>query len=447
MLKLKNLVKYGGIALGTLLVVVALAKAATILYNAALVDETALTYDKTYTLDLQSVGITSLSAQAVYSSATIPSQTFQDGTQSTGSLTVVTNTALTAASAVNQITVTDNAGLSRASLIFPGYVLQQGIDWTVLDVASNTAESIKTALLTIPGMQASRTAGTAVVYATAPAPGTYYNTWPVVSSTPTALTVATPFFTGGRNRANIAINGIVLQQGINWSTGATAGLTAVNVAAAINANAILNKLVTAEASGAVITATSTLAGVNAFSLRSSTPTALSVSNPAMIGGTAPSFGLNGQIAIPTHGFTTALQLLYTAGSVDIGGLTDQTTYYAVPLDANTIGLSSTSAVAQTGNYLAFTSSTTQLTANTATLAPLEIAGIPSFKWEASNDNANWSDVAVSSVTMGDTGTPYATPPTNTIWSFGYIGPRYLRLNVVAPTAGGIYLNVRVVGTN
>ncbi len=445
MLNLKK--KAGWYALGAL-VIIAAAHAATIVYNAALVNETALAYNNTYSLDLQSIGITSLSAQAIYSSATVAAQTFQDGTQSTGSFSVVTNTALVAASATNNITVLDNTALTGASLILPGYVLQQGIDWSVMDVASNTAASIRTALLTVPGLKATRAAGSSIVYTTAPATGSYYNSWPLVSSTPTALSVATPFYTGGLDNAAVSLNGVVLRQGQQWNAGATGALTATAIASAINSNSLLNKIVSAGAVGSVVTATSTLTGVNAFYLKSSTPTALAPNHPAMTGGTASSYVLNGQITIPAHGLTLGLPVLYSTGnSIVIGGLTNQTTYYVVPIDANTIGLSSTAVVALTGVYKTFTSSTTQLSAQTATLTPLPIAGVPSFFWQVSNDNSSWNTLAVSSVTMGPTGTAYAIPPTSTLWSFGYIGTRYLRLNVTAPTAGGISLNVRVIGTN
>ena len=438
------------LSLGALAVasVIAIAHAATIVYNANLTNETALAYNNTYVLDLQAAGVTSLSAQAVYSSATVASQAFQDGTQSTGSFTVANNGGLSTATATNNVTVVDNTGLSNASLVLPGYVFREGVDWAVRDVSSNTAESIKLALATVPGLGVSRAAGSAIVYATAPAYGTFYNSWTFTSSTPTALSVATPNFQGGQDNAVVYLNGVRMKQGFDWTKGASASASATALAAAINANTLLNKYVKVGASGAVVTATSTLAGVNNFTLTTSSPTAISVNNPAMTGGTAPSFALSGKITIPNHGFTLALPVLYSPSpSLTIGGLTDQTTYYVVPVDANTIGLSSTSVVAVSGVYKTFTSSTTQLAADTGTLAPLPITGIPSFKWQVSNDNVNWSDVAVSSVTMGATGTAYSIPPSNTLWSFGYIGPRFLRANVIAPTTGGIQLKIVVVGTN
>lgn len=432
-------------ALGVLAfaVVIGVARAATIIYNAPLVSNSALTYNSTYVLDLQNVGITSLSAQAVYSSATIASQTFQDGTQSTGSFTVLNNPALSTASATNNVTVLNNAGTLGATLVLPGFVLTNGIDWATLDVASNTAASIASALRTVPSLQVSYTSGSSVVYTTAPSYGTLYNSWAFTSSTPTALAVATPLFTGGQGRASVSINGQVLKQGQQWQIGGSLAATATNIATAINANSVLNKLVKAQAVGAVVTTTSTLANVNAFPLKSSIPSALLASGAAMTGGTAPSYALNGQITIPSNGFSTALPLLYTSGSLVVGGLTDQTTYYAVPLSPSTFGLASSQANALLGTYVTFTSSTTQLSAQTGTLAPLPITGTPGFLWQVSNDNINWQNLAVSSVTMNT----YSNPPANTIWAFGYIGPRYLRANVTAPQTGAIQLAIQVIGTN
>jgi len=73
------------------------------------------------------------------------------------------------------------------------------------------------------------------------------------------------------------------------------------------------------------------------------------------------------------------------------------------------------------------------------LTPLTYAGTPSFKWQASNDNLSWSDVAVSSVTMTSSTTASAT------WDFGSVNYRYIRLNFLGPTTGGVALTVIGVG--
>lgn len=426
-----------------LLALAMVTRASVIVYNAVLVNETALAYNNTYSVDLQSNGVNALSAQATYSSATIPSATFQDGSQSHGSFTVLNYAALAAAPAVNHITVVTNTDLTGASLVLPGYVFREGLDWHKVATTSGTAESIKLALAQVPFLSVSR-AGS-VVYATAPA-GSFYNSYQLVSSTQTALAVATPYFTGGQDNASVRINGVILRQGINFTAATSNAATATSLASGINASSLLNTVVTAGASGAVVTSTSTSNGaVYNYSLVSSTPTALSRSGALMTGGTTPADTLgSATLSIPSHGLTLGLPVLYsTAGGGLIGGLTNQTTYYAIRVDANSVKLASSQSNALLGTGIVVTSTSTQLSAHTFTLAPLAIAGTPSFKWQVSNDNSNWLDLQVSSVTVSS----YTNPPTSTIWSFGYIGTRYLRLNVVAPTAGGLGLNVQLIGTN
>lgn len=419
-----------------------------IVYDQPLVSEEALTHDASYPLDLKQIGVSELSAQAVYSSATVSAQTFQSGRQSTGSLTVVNNNAISTAPATNSLQVVSNVGLSTAVISVPGFTLRHGVNWTTKDTSSNTAESIKVALAST-GLLVSRAPGSSIVYATAPANGSLYNS-SFMNSNHAGIAVAKPLFTGGVNNAVVSINGVQLRQGTNWTRGATAALSATSIASAINSNPLLNSLVTAQASGSVVTATSTINGTAArssnFSLASSTA-AISLSGAAMANGAPPSYALSGRITILDHGFSAGLPVLLDLGSAVIGGLSSGTTYYAVPVDADTVGLATSKDLALAGTFVVFTSSTSQLSANTATLAPLAISGTPSFKWQASNDALIWTDMAVSSVTMGSTGTPYATPPSSTLWSFGSVGTRYVRLKVVGPAAGGILLGVTVIGTN
>ena len=99
--------------------------ASVIVYNTALVNEAALAYNSTYSVDLQNNGVNALSAQATYSSATIAAASFGDGQQSTGGITVVNYAALVAAPAVNNLTVVTNTGLTGASIVLPGYVFRE----------------------------------------------------------------------------------------------------------------------------------------------------------------------------------------------------------------------------------------------------------------------------------------------------------------------------------
>lgn len=421
------------------------ARAGVIVYDSVLVNETALAHNATYSIDMQAAGINALSAQAFFSSATINSVSFQDGSQAVGSFTVTNFAALKAAAASNHVTVVSTSNLRGAAIVVPGYVLQNGIDWATGNTTAATAQSIANALATVPWMSVSVVGS--VVYTTAPA-GTYYNSMSFVSTNGNVV-IATPFFTGGQDNAVIAINGAQLRQGLQWTAATSNNATASSLSSAINAWAALNTKVTALASSANVNLTSKLAdSLYNYSLVSSSPSALSVSGANMTAGTAPAFRLgSSNFAVPSNGLSLALPVLYT-GSPAVGGLVSGSTYYAVPVDANNFMLSnySTSAVAGV-DLVVITSTNTQASPDTYTLAPLGIAGIPSFKWQVSNDNATWSDLSVSSITMGPTGTAYAQPPSIYFWSFGYLGVRYIRLNAVAPTAGGISLKVIAIGSN
>lgn len=415
---------------------------AAIVYDSTLANETALAHDSTYTLDLQQVGVNNMSAQAVYSSATVAGVLFDSGSQATGSVTVLDYASLSSAAASNHLTVASTSGLTGATLTLPGFVLMEGVDWRVQSTASGTAESIRLALNTIPLLVSSRSG--AVVYSTTTA-GSVNNSKQMVSSVPSALTVASPLFSGGMDNASITINGVTLLQGRDFTAATSNAATASSLASAINAASLLNTKLSAQALGAVVTSTSTKSGAAFnYGLVSSTPTALSVSGASLAGGTTPAATLGSAIIrIPNHHLTMALPVLYQTAGANFGGLIDQTTYYPIIVDANNVKLASSKANALLGTGIVITSSATSTTAASFSLTPLGISGTPSFKWEVSNNGSDWSDAAVSSVTLSS----YSNPPASTLFLFGSLSTRYLRLNAVAPTTGGILLNVTVVGAN
>jgi hypothetical protein len=519
-------------------------------YNANLVNETGLAYNKSYPLNLNQTpnqaGIQRITAQALYSTATLATDTFSDGSVSTASITVAStsglvaaqatdhitlaNTAtLLAASATNQFTVVSTAGISGITLTYNtsklkegrdwfavpttsgtaasivtalngfygiqsalggsvvyttatiagaagnaysfasssptlvstasfqftnghdaaltnayitvnGQVFAQGTSWQVTDTSSGTATSIASIVNLVPGISAN--AAGSVVYATATVAGLSGNNFTITSSSPSFMTVATPNFTGGADNAKICINGTCVVQGTNWTRVATASGTAKAISDAITANGVLSLIVKSTwTAGGVVYSTSTSVGVlTNYTLTSSTPSALSVSHPTYVGGQDSAWTINtGSIHIPNHGFTTALPVLYTTGTVAIGGLTNQTTYYVVVVDASDVELATTSARAQSGLFVTLTSSSTA-GPHTYTLAPLTFSGTPSFKWQASNDCTNWVDMNISSVTFSS---PYAAG--NTFWDFGVAGMQCIQLNVIGPTQGGMAIQVRVNG--
>lgn len=521
-----------------------------------LVNDPGLAYNNTYSQNLDAYGnpqtsVKNLSAQITYTSATIPSQTFEDGQKSTGSLTVTNNNGLVANKAIDHVTVaatnvitpaqaTDFAtvlstiGLEGQVFTVNGNTLTEGIDWEgqstttgtaanltaainarisavvatrassvinmkaavagkagnlftlatstptalsvhaanfagghdsallntiltvngiqyrngylwqTLDTSSGTATSIATLLGNIAGIDAH--ASGSVVFATASVANSAGNLFTIVSSTPTALTVLTPTFTTGRDNAVVSINGVGLTQGTDWNKSNTSSATAKSISDAIMANSTLNVVVHSTwTSGGVVLATSTMVGdaVN-YTLLSSTPTALTWSGATMTGGDDSAYSLNSAvIALPTHGFTTALPVLYS-GSPAIGGLSTGTTYYVVVVDPNDIELASTSTGAVAGVGIVITSSATPVTSDTYTLKPLTwTQGPASGKWQVSNDGTTWGDYTTTAFGVAVTSQTFvATNPATTVTQdFGQIDYSWIRYNVLGPTRGGINLQV------
>jgi len=161
---------------------------------------------------------------------------------------------------------------------------------------------------------------------------------------------------------------------------------------------------------------------------------------------------NSSVIAATNSYTTAnayqgqkgaigFQVLFsTNGAASAPSpLINQTTYYVIPVDVNDFKLATTSTGAVAGTAIVLTSTGT---AGAYKLTPLAITGTPSFKWQVSNDGTTWNDltatpynVAISSITMS----AYTFGGASTVWDFGPFNYVWVRLNVIAPTAGGIQL--------
>ena len=136
-----------------------------------------------------------------------------------------------------------------------------------------------------------------------------------------------------------------------------------------------------------------------------------------------------------HGFTEAMAVLFstTAGSPP-GGLTHGTTYYVIRVNKDQIQLSTGTTEAMDGLEVNLTA---QTSTNTFTLAPLAFAGTPSFKWQASNNATDWFDLNVTSITW--------SAASNTLWEWTAPTFKWIRLNLLGPTTGGLKLGVTLHG--
>jgi len=427
--------------------------ASRVVYNQLLVSESALAYNNTYTLDLGSSvlpnsNIDTLSMQAVYSSSTISGISFTDGKASTGSVTVTNNTLLIGVAGSNTISVASNTFLSGKGSYFDlNYIrFLDGDLWNVGASSAATAVSIKNAINAYGGTSGVFSASTAtadgVVTVTCVTAGAACNNYTLTSSTSAALTPGATTFSGGRNHPILIVAGYPLTEGTEWTHGATAALTAKSISDAIQAQSILVGLIASTwTAGGVVTATSTATGSGKnYALWSSTYSSLTPFATQMKGGTDSGIETaNSKILSTNHGFSTALPVLFTkSAGTPPGALIDGTTYFAIKVDANSFKLAASTANAIAGTGVSIGTQTAQ-GGGAFALAPLGIAGTPGFKWQASNDGTNWYDLSVSSVTMT------SLAAASTLWDFSSVNYRYIRLNVVAPSAGGINLVVTGVG--
>ncbi len=422
-------------------------------YNGLLVNETGLAYDKAYPIDLAAYEAAHVSAQVLYTSGTFTSGTFSDGNQSTGSITLpLLQTRLSSATATGSITILSTFSTTGISVMVGGRPFVGGVDFAVGFTTNAAAANLAAAI------NAASLSGLATVTVTAPSNvlnlsastyGTAGNGILLATSNANIATVSAAHLGGGQDNAVITINGVTLtaQKGLStapagyFTVTTSSAATRAKMVTAINAYSSLSSIVTATdcstTAAEIVCLTSVLNSSN-YAWSAST-TALTLTNSTLYGGTAAAFSLGGSIITLTNSWTTALPVLYTANSASIGGLTDQTTYFVIPQPGQ-IKLATTSALAQAGTAIVFTSTTSQTSPNSPSLAPLAITGTPSFTWQSSNDNSHWATV----LTTGTIGmTSYANPAADKLFDFGAYTFRYLRLNVTAPTAGGIYLNVPV----
>lgn len=324
--------------------------------------------------------------------------------------------------------------LTSSVLTINGTPYRNGYLWKTADTSSGTATSIASMVNNITGLSA--TASSLVVTLTATTAGAAGNNFTITSSTPTAMTAGSANFTTGRSSASVTINGTTLMSGTDWTTGASTGATAQAISNAIVASAALSGVVTSTWTNNVVTVTSALTGLTKNFAISSNVGGIAASGALMTGGTDSAYFLNGtNIVLPNNGFTTGTSVRYSTGVVAITGLTNQSTYYVISVDANNIKLASTYANSLAGT--AITLGSASLTGpHTFTLTPPTLTGTASFKWQESNDNTNWVDMNVSSVTFSS---PYTS--TTTFWDFGYLTPQSIRINFVGPATGCISLQV------
>lgn len=345
--------------------------------------------------------------------------------------------------------------LQNATINFNGNIGVEGIIWSDDDGTSSTTAVSITNWLNSYGIITATTAADGVIWATATLANSASNAY-VLSSNNANLVIANPTFTGGQDSATITINGYTMRvasytwapSGLFNAVGISTGSVAIQISSVIVSMPGLSTFATSTTTilnDGIVWTTSTIIGNAAnYAISSSTPALRVPTSGLFFGGSNSSNTINtAVITVPNHGLSTGLQVWQSTGSaVRLAPLNWGTTYYVIVIDANNIALASSVSGAVAGSSITITSSSTLTTAPTFTLNPVTIAGTPSYKWQVSNDGLNWTDLTVpSSYTIGG----YVFPSTTTVTDFSDVDYQQYRLNVVAPTAGGLKLKVQMNG--
>lgn len=454
-------------------------------YNAYLANDTGLTYNKTYPLSLNSYGINSISFTSNVSSVSFQNATFYDGQKSTGTITVTTGTVtngLAGQYASDYFTVVSTIGIvSTHTMILNGATTYPSLylEGTTSGTAVNIMRALTRLVTNVTNSTGTAATGGNTVYSSATAAGaggnnmlyqtnisTNFITFKTYTSSDASGAISP--FTGGRDAITVSIAGHFIAYTATGGAGGVYGATATAaaIARAINSDSFLATIVIATNSnsgpgnGSIIYTTSTRVGGDTnYVMTSSSDTLLTIG-----GSTKTVAGLAGAsigqmwggansgapiispattttiINISTHGLTTGLPvLLSTSGTHTLAPLTNLTTYYVINRTTGSISLALTSTGAVANLAIVITSSNSTTAKTTFTLAPLAFLGVPSFKWQASNDSVTWFDLPVASVTVVTA--PFTTGGQQNAWDLANINYAYIRLNVVAPTQGAIRLQV------
>ena len=402
--------------------------------------------DSTYVLDNAGKGIDYLSFQAVYSTESYMAITFNDGIKSTGS-----------------ITITTNASITGSTITINGNQYAEGVDWTAAALSSNSASSLYTAIIDTGAYSLGSLVVNSTGYISA---GVYsltgssftingtafigQNSWFIQNTTSgtaqSILSILQSSFDGvilfSRTNSTINAKSTTFGKGGNYRFQSfTSSITVTSMTGGKNAAVTgINFSSASIVANSVIYATATVVG-NAYdyTIYSTTPTALTVTG--ISGGVSGNINYALDRIISTNTYPTGLAVLLTnnAGTLPTG-LTANTTYFIVNPNGLYFQLATTKLNASSGAVINLVDSTKDRGNFTVTAATVS-AGFPfSFKWQVSNDNLNYYDLSVTSVTVLNT-----TGWSNYVWDFAKMNYEYIRCNLLSGKWGSIYLKLKGLG--
>ncbi len=379
------------------------------------------------------------SMQAVYSTAAFTQSSIRNGSPSSANITVSNYHHLDGRPSTATVTLT--AGMnSYAGPLVGQYVtvngrrLTEAVDWTRGMSSTATMKSLQTAIGNT--FEYSSSVSSNVITLQSVSSGTAANAFTLTTSSASVLPVVN--FAGGQNFGYVHIGGVTLTEGTDFNAETSNAVTAENIENAIQANSTLAAIIIATHPivTSVVYATSTTNGVFRYAISVSTP-ALTVSG--FSGGSDNDIDLtNNQFSETSHGFVTGLAVLFSTSASNIGapgGLTNQTTYFVMKVDDNTYKVGTTAVMVSSGGAIDLTSQSTATLNYTFTALPT--VGAPTaFKWQASNNGVNWTDLSITTVTTANIVTGGGS-----IWDFSEYAYRYLRLLLLAPTSGATTVNI------
>jgi len=404
-----------------------------------IIDKTSQAVDFSQTVDVSDYE--TLSIQAI-STVSIPSgHTLNTGNKESATITIVsTSSQLMSTRSTATVTVVSTTGVLGDSLTLNGIVFKEGTNWSIGTSTSLSALNLAAKIDADSNFVATAAGSTVTIYSQST--GSFSNAWPVLTTDAVNLKISGATFTLGKNQHTITVNGTTLTEGIDFRADTSSQTTAHNIVVAVNANTTLNAQVLASSAAAVVTLTALYPGVQNYYVVSSTSGFDAVTFSP---GAASKINLQTDTLSQTsHGLTTGMKVLFATvtASVAPGGLTNQTTYFAIKLTDNQYKLASSALNAAGGTAVDITSLPTSNSTYTVTASTIILASNTGWYWQSSNDNVNFSTTSISSFTFSTFGSVSGGTILTDLASYAY---KYLRMVFAGPTQGGVSISVRAYG--
>lgn len=317
-----------GLTLGLTIGLAYKVRANVITFYGAIVNE-ALATNQAFVFDLNKNNVASLSVQVSISSLSASASSFTDGSESTGTVTIsswsalnasrseatitiasntatdgslstnmiwiASNSVLAGTTAWNLITISSNVNSSTGvAITFNGTVYRSSVDWFFGASTAATVINLTRFIDSLYDLFATTQEGTGyTIKVYAPRTGAIYNNYTMSSSTPFIAAVAFSSFSGGSDPVTLTINNqspINKQRytaGVQYAVGVDSQTTALNLARAISGSQYgiqASTSFTKNGSSVTLTVTSTGAIYNSYTLATSSAGALAILSSTFTGG-------------------------------------------------------------------------------------------------------------------------------------------------------------------